>query len=84
MKPEDFNTDATAIGDALSPLAAKLGQTASTLFAWAMRHNYAVAFSDIGFFLLFLVAIIPYPTSSSFGGVYTHPCRYFDRGVIVA
>lgn len=59
MEPKQVTEYIKAIGDGLKPIADSLGQASGRLFDFAVRHNYAVAASELVLFAGFIIATIP-------------------------
>jgi hypothetical protein len=47
MTPDQINSSIQAVVSGLTPLAQKLNIPIQDLFQWGLRHNYAVALTDL-------------------------------------
>lgn len=47
MNPETIKNSIQAVVDGLTPLAQKLGIALTSVFGWAMKHNFAIAWENV-------------------------------------
>lgn len=60
MNPQNIKDSIQAVIDGLTPLAQKMQIPIEQLWSWAIKHNYAIAITEVSFFVLMLIALIPY------------------------